>query len=56
MDVDYERSAKRVGRDVLAAELAEEALWESEGYQRPEQERATVRAHETGTEPAEEER
>ena len=36
-DVEYRLSAKRVERNVLEAELSEQELWESEEYQRLEQ-------------------
>jgi len=36
-DVEYRLSAKRVERNVLEAELTEQELWESEEYQRLEQ-------------------
>lgn len=38
MDTEYRLSSKMVERNVLRAELSEDELWESERYQRLEQE------------------
>lgn len=38
MDAEYRLSSKKVERNVLQAELPDEELWESDRYQRLEQE------------------
>lgn len=38
MDAEYELSSKKVERNVLKEELPDEELWESDRYQRLEQE------------------
>lgn len=38
MDTEYRLSSKKVERNVLRAELPDEELWESDRYQRLEQE------------------
>lgn len=47
MDQDTRLSEKRLRRNVLRAELSEEELWESEEFQRLEQEIQSLEAEQS---------